>query len=44
VNAWRYFPRFKAAAVDTTRAQGAIVGWTADSAQVLQALRAAAPS
>jgi nicotinamidase-related amidase len=33
-----YFPQFKAAAVDMIRAQGAIVGWTATSAQLLQAL------
>ena len=30
-----YFPQFKAAAVDMLRAQGAIVGWTATSAQLL---------
>lgn len=33
-----YFPRFKAATLDMLRAQGAIVGWTATSAQLLQAL------
>jgi len=33
-----YFPEFKASAVDMIRAQGAIVGWTATSAQVLPAL------
>jgi nicotinamidase-related amidase len=33
-----YFPQFKAAAVEMIRAQGAIVGWTADSGQLLQAL------
>ena len=37
-----YFPHFKAAAVEMVRAQGAIVGWTATSAQLLHALRAAA--
>jgi len=36
-----YFPRFKAAAIDMIRAQGAIVGWTATSAQLLAALPAA---
>jgi nicotinamidase-related amidase len=34
-----YFPHFKAAAVEMMRAQGAIVGWTAPSAALLQALR-----
>ncbi len=34
-----YFPAFKAAAVEMMRAQGAIVGWTAGSAQLLAALR-----
>jgi nicotinamidase-related amidase len=34
-----YFPHFKAAAIEMIRAQGAIVGWTADSATVLAALR-----
>ncbi len=33
-----YFPAFKAAAVEMMRAQGAIVGWTASSAQLLAAL------
>ncbi len=33
-----YFPAFKAAAVAMMRAQGAIVGWTATSAQLLPAL------
>lgn len=36
-----YFPRFKAATLDMVRAQGAIVGWTATSAQFLAALAAA---
>jgi len=36
-----YFPQFKAAAIDMIRAQGAIVGWTATSAQLLAALPAA---
>jgi len=35
-----YFPRFKAATLDMVRAQGGIVGWTAPSAQLLQALAA----
>ena len=35
-----YFPQFKAAAVEMIRAQGAIVGWTAASAQLLAALAA----
>ncbi|MEO5672647.1 MAG: cysteine hydrolase [Ramlibacter sp.] len=35
-----YFPQFKASAVEMLRAQGAIVGWTAMSAQLLQALAA----
>ncbi|MDM0053314.1 cysteine hydrolase family protein [Variovorax sp. J22R115] len=34
-----YFPAFKAAAVEMIRAQGAIVGWTAPSAALLDALR-----
>ena len=34
-----YFPHFKAATVEMIRAQGAIVGWTATSAQLLAALR-----
>jgi biuret amidohydrolase len=33
-----YFPEFKEAAVEMMRAQGAIVGWTAKSAQLLRAL------
>lgn len=33
-----YFPRFKAATLEMVRAQGAIVGWTAGSAELLQAL------
>ncbi|MGE0098044.1 MAG: cysteine hydrolase family protein [Hydrogenophaga sp.] len=33
-----YFPHFKAAAVEMLRAQGAIIGWTATSAQLLAAL------
>ena len=33
-----YFPHFKAAAVEMMRAQGAIVGWTATSAQLLPEL------
>jgi nicotinamidase-related amidase len=33
-----YFPAFKQAAVDMVRAQGAIVGWTATSTQLLRAL------
>ena len=33
-----YFPRFKAATLDMVRAQGAIVGWHAPSAAVLEAL------
>ncbi|MDB5945858.1 MAG: cysteine hydrolase [Ramlibacter sp.] len=36
-----YFPQFKAAAVEMMRAQGAIVGWTATSKQLLPALRGA---
>jgi nicotinamidase-related amidase len=36
-----YFPQFKAAAVEMMRAQGAIVGWTASSEQLLAALPAA---
>ncbi|MCA8928560.1 MAG: cysteine hydrolase [Alphaproteobacteria bacterium] len=34
-----YFPAFKQAAIDMIRAQGAIVGWTATTAQILEALR-----
>jgi nicotinamidase-related amidase len=33
-----YFPEFKAAAIEMIRAQGAIVGWTATTAQVAAAL------
>ena len=33
-----YFPHFKASAVEMIHAQGAIVGWTATSAQLLAAL------
>ncbi|WP_394787298.1 cysteine hydrolase family protein [Rhodoferax sp.] len=33
-----YFPQFKAATLEMVRAQGGIVGWTAPSAAVLQAL------
>ncbi|MDB5874111.1 MAG: cysteine hydrolase [Ramlibacter sp.] len=36
-----YFPQFKASAVEMMRAQGAIVGWTATSTQLLAALAAA---
>jgi biuret amidohydrolase len=35
-----YFPHFKASAVEMIHAQGAIVGWTAPSAALLQALAA----
>lgn len=35
-----YFPKFKAAAVEMMRAQGAIVGWTGGSEQLLPALAA----
>jgi nicotinamidase-related amidase len=34
-----YFPRFKAWTLEMIRAQGAIVGWTAPSARLLQALQ-----
>jgi nicotinamidase-related amidase len=34
-----YFPHFKAATVEMIHAQGAIVGWTAGSTQLLAALR-----
>ena len=34
-----YFPQFKAAAVEMIRAQGAIVGWTATSGQLLGLLQ-----
>ncbi len=33
-----YFPEFKAAALAMIRAQGAIVGWTATTGQVLEGL------
>jgi nicotinamidase-related amidase len=33
-----YFPQFKASAVEMKRAQGAIVGWTAASDDLLAAL------
>ena len=33
-----YFPAFKAATLDMIRAQGAIVGWTAPSRLLIQAL------
>ncbi|HVZ47023.1 MAG TPA: cysteine hydrolase [Ramlibacter sp.] len=35
-----YFPEFKSAAIEMIRAQGAIVGWTAPSAQLLGAMAA----
>jgi nicotinamidase-related amidase len=35
-----YFPHFKAAAIEMIHAQGAIVGWTAPSSLLLQALAA----
>jgi biuret amidohydrolase len=35
-----YFPQFKSAAVEMIRAQGAIVGWTARSGELLAALAA----
>jgi nicotinamidase-related amidase len=35
-----YFPQFKAATLEMVRAQGAIVGWTAPSAALLEALGA----
>ena len=35
-----YFPEFKAAALAMIRAQGAIVGWTATTDQVLEGIRA----
>ena len=38
-----YFPHFKAAAIEMTHAQGAIVGWTAPSALLLQALERHTP-
>jgi nicotinamidase-related amidase len=33
-----YFPQFKASTLEMIRAQGAIVGWTAPTAAVLEAL------
>jgi biuret amidohydrolase len=33
-----YFPEFKAAAIAMIRAQGAIVGWTASTAEIVEAL------
>ena len=39
-----YFPHFKAAAIEMTHAQGAIVGWTAHSALLLEALSLLLPS
>lgn len=39
-----YFPEFKAAALAMVRAQGAIVGWTASSAALLEAMSAAGAS
>ena len=36
-----YFPKFKEAAIEMIRAQGGIVGWTADTAAVEAALAAA---
>ena len=33
-----YFPAFKAAAIEMIRAQGGIVGWTATTDQVLEAI------
>ncbi|MBX3654262.1 MAG: cysteine hydrolase [Ramlibacter sp.] len=38
-----YFPAFKASALEMMRAQGAIVGWTAPSAALLQALGVGTP-
>jgi biuret amidohydrolase len=35
-----YFPQFKASTLDMVRAQGALVGWTATSGQLLSALQA----
>ena len=37
-----YFPHFKTAAIDMITAQGAIVGWSATLASVLQSLPPAA--
>jgi len=39
-----YFPAFKSSALEMIRAQGAIVGWTAGSAQLLAALASQAPA
>jgi len=39
-----YFPAFKASAVEMMRAQGAIIGWTATSAQLLAALATVSPA
>lgn len=39
-----YFAQFKASTLEMMRAQGAIVGWTAPSAALLQALDADAPA
>ena len=36
-----YFPHFKAAAIEMIIAQAGIVGWAADSEQVIAALEAA---
>lgn len=36
-----YFGHFKAAAIEMIIAQGGIVGWTADSAQIVAAIEAA---
>jgi biuret amidohydrolase len=33
-----YFPAFKQAALEMIRAQGAIVGWTAGSAEIIDAI------
>ncbi|HET8868952.1 MAG TPA: isochorismatase family protein, partial [Aquabacterium sp.] len=33
-----YFPVFKQVVLDMVRAQGAIIGWTAGSGQIIQAL------
>ena len=34
-----YFPEFKAATIEMVVAQGGIVGWAAESAQVIEAIR-----
>ena len=39
-----YFPHFKAATIEMTHAQGAIVGWTSPSAVLLEALATLQPS